>query len=64
MNTDELKGRWHQVKGTIKQQWGRLTDDEIDEIDGNYEKMVGLIQEKYGKAREEAERELDAVLKH
>lgn len=58
MNSDELKGKWKQLQGSVKQQWGKLTDDELKEIEGNQDKLVGKIQEKYGVAREEAERQV------
>jgi uncharacterized protein YjbJ (UPF0337 family) len=61
MNSDQLKGNWKQVKGSVKEKWGELTDDEIDQIDGNREQLVGKIQEKYGKSREEAEKEVDSM---
>ncbi len=57
-----LEGKWNQIKGQIKQQWGELTDDDIDRIRGNREEMIGVLQEKYGKSREEAEEELDEFL--
>ena len=62
MNEDILKGKWKQLTGGIKQQWGKVTDDELTEIDGSREKMVGKLQESYGYTREQAERELDAYL--
>ncbi|WP_019960829.1 CsbD family protein [Woodsholea maritima] len=58
MNSDELKGRWKQVTGEAKRQWGKLTDDDAAVIDGDREKLVGKIQEKYGKSKEEAEQEV------
>lgn len=58
MNSDELKGKWKQLQGSVKQQWGKLTDNEVAEIEGNQDKLVGKIQEKYGVAREEAERQV------
>ncbi len=63
MNTDILAGKWKQIKGEIKEQWGDLTDDELNRIDGQRDKMVGLLQEKYGYARDRAERELDQFLR-
>ena len=57
-----LEGKWNQIKGQIKQQWGELTDDDIDRIRGNREEMIGVLQEKYGKSREEAEKEMDEFL--
>jgi uncharacterized protein YjbJ (UPF0337 family) len=58
MNTDTLKGQWHQIKGEAKVRWGKLTDNELDQIEGNAEKLVGLVQERYGYARDRAEKEV------
>lgn len=62
MNRDILEGQWKQIKGRIKQQWGRLTDDELDQMSGSYEELAGVIQERYGYSREEAMNELDMFL--
>lgn len=63
MNKEILKGKWNQFKGTVKQKWGELTDDEVDQINGDYDKLVGKIQERYGKEKEEAEKEVNEYLK-
>lgn len=60
MNSDQLKGKWNQIKGEAKQRWGRFADDEIDKIEGDYDKLVGEIQARYGKSREEAERDVES----
>ncbi|MGH8198947.1 MAG: CsbD family protein [Steroidobacteraceae bacterium] len=57
MNSDRTAGQWKQIKGSIKEQWGKLTDDEIAQLEGNSEKLAGKLQERYGLAREEAERQ-------
>jgi uncharacterized protein YjbJ (UPF0337 family) len=62
VNKDILEGKWKQLRGTIKEKWGQLTDDELDQAQGNYEKLSGLIQERYGYAKDKAERELDRLL--
>ena len=62
MNRDVLEGQWKQLKGRVKQQWGRLTDDELDTINGRYDELAGLIQERYGYSRDEAANELDMFL--
>ena len=59
MNSDTFKGQWTQLKGKIRQQWGKLTDDEVDQIQGNSEMLIGKIQERYGRSRDEAEREVN-----
>ena len=58
MNRDVLEGQWKQLKGRVKQQWGRLTDDELDQMSGSYDELAGKIQERYGVAKEEAEKQL------
>lgn len=63
MNEDILSGKWNQMKGKIKQQWGKLTDDDLDRISGKRDEILGLVQERYGWERERAESELDDFLK-
>ena len=46
MNTDQLKGKWHQLKGEAKIRWGKLTDDDLDQANGQTEKLIGLLQER------------------
>ena len=59
MNTDVLKGKWNQIKGSIKQQWGKLTDDDVTRIYCDYDQLVGQLQETYGYSRERAEQEVN-----
>lgn len=59
MNSDQLKGKWTQLKGKAKETWGELTDDDLTEIEGDVEKLMGKLQERYGIEREEAERRVD-----
>ena len=63
MNQQTLEGKWNQLKGTVREQWGKLTDDDIDKAKGNYEQLVGAIQERYGYARDRAEREVDTWMR-
>ena len=57
MNEDTLKGQWKQVKGRVREQWGKLTNDDVDQIGGQTEQLVGKVQERYGIARDEARRQ-------
>jgi uncharacterized protein YjbJ (UPF0337 family) len=59
MNSDQLQGKWKQIKGSVKERWGKLTDDDINVIDGKHDQLVGKIQEKYGIAREAAQKQVD-----
>jgi len=58
MNKDILQGNWSQLKGKIKQQWGKLTDDDVAAINGAYEELEGKLQEVYGYQKDEAERQI------
>ena len=62
MNRDTLQGQWMQLKGKVREQWGKLTDDEIDQMQGNAEQLIGRVQERYGRTREQAEQEVDRWL--
>ena len=62
MNSDELQGKWKQMKGTVRQQFGKLTDNDIEMIAGQRDKLVGKLQERYGYAREEAQKKADEWL--
>ena len=60
MNWDQIAGNWKQVKGVVREKWGKLTADDVDVIAGKRDILLGKIQEKHGIAREEAEKELKA----
>ena len=62
MNWDQIEGKWKQFKGSVKQQWGKITDDDLDYIGGSRDKFVGKLQERYGLAKEDAERATDEWL--
>jgi uncharacterized protein YjbJ (UPF0337 family) len=60
MNEDTIKGNWKELKGKAREQWGKLTDDDLDVVAGKRDQMVGKIQQAYGRTKEEAETELKA----
>jgi uncharacterized protein YjbJ (UPF0337 family) len=59
MNEDTFKGQWMQLKGKVREQWGKLTDDDVDQIQGRSEQLIGKLQSRYGIARDEAKRQVD-----
>lgn len=58
MNDDKLLGKWEQLKGEVKQQWGELTDDDVTKLDGKTDSLIGKIHERYGHAKEVIAREV------
>jgi uncharacterized protein YjbJ (UPF0337 family) len=63
MNWDQIEGKWKQFKGSAKQQWAKLTDDDLEYISGNRDRFVGRLQERYGIAREEAQKQSEEWLR-
>jgi uncharacterized protein YjbJ (UPF0337 family) len=59
MNRDQITGKWHELKGHAKIQWGLLTDDDLAKLDGTKEKLIGLVQHRYGYVREIARQSVD-----
>lgn len=59
MNEDTIKGNWKQFSGKIKEQWGKLTDDDLTVIAGQRDQLIGKIQEREGIVREEAEKQVE-----
>lgn len=62
MNEDILKGKWKQVKGEVKNFWGKLTDDDLTRLDGSSEKLAGVLQERYGYTKDQAHKEINNFL--
>ena len=61
-NKDILQGKWHELKGQVKQQWGKLTDDDITRLSGKTEELTGVLQQKYGYGKAQAELEINTWL--
>lgn len=63
MNWDQIEGKWDQVRGSVKQKWGKLTDDDLTYMAGSRDRFMGRLQERYGLAKEEAQKQADQWLK-
>ena len=60
MTNHNIEADWKILRGKVKTQWGKITDDELDQINGQRDQLVGALQKKYGKARDVAEREVSS----
>ena len=58
MNWDRAAGEWKQLKGKVKQKWGKLTDDDLAYVAGHRDQLLGRLQERYGIARDQAEKQV------
>jgi uncharacterized protein YjbJ (UPF0337 family) len=63
VNTDILAGKWQQLRGQAKQQWGQLTDSDLDKANGKADELAGILQEKYGYTMEKAHGEIASFMK-
>jgi uncharacterized protein YjbJ (UPF0337 family) len=59
MNTDIIKGKWKQLNGQIKTQWGKLTDDDLTVAEGNRDYLAGKVQERYGVTKDIAQKQVE-----
>jgi uncharacterized protein YjbJ (UPF0337 family) len=59
MDWNRVEGNWKQLKGKVKEQWGKLTDDDLTVIEGNRDKLEGRIQERYGIAKDQIKKDVD-----
>ena len=62
MNWDRIEGNWTEFKGKVKQQWGKLTDDDLIAIEGGRDELAGRLQKRYGYAKDAARKEIDSWL--
>ncbi len=63
MNWDQVEGNWKQVKGAVREKWGKLTDDDLVAAEGRAEALCGRLQERYGYTKEQAEKEMKDFMK-
>jgi len=61
LNEQTIKGKWKELKGEIKTQWGKMTDDELEKTSGNLTSITGLIQQRYGAKKEEIQEKLHRI---
>ena len=64
MNKDIFEGKWEEIKGKMKQQWGKLTDDDFKQIEGSQQEIFGKLQKHYGYSKEEAQKAVKEFQNH
>jgi len=61
MDKLELKGKWNELKGKIKEAHGDLTDNDLRYEEGKEDELYGRLQQKLGKSRDEVVRWLRSL---
>ena len=61
MTNLDLKGRWNELKGKLKQKYGHLTDDDLTFAEGKEEELMGRLQQRLGSSKEDMRRELEEL---
>lgn len=60
MNWDQIEGQWSQLKGRVREMWGKLTDDDVEAIAGKKDRLIGALQVRYGRKKDLAEKEIES----
>jgi uncharacterized protein YjbJ (UPF0337 family) len=58
MNNDQVSGKLDEVKGKVKEEWGKATGDTSTQIGGLKDQVKGNLKQTYGDAKEEAQEEV------
>jgi uncharacterized protein YjbJ (UPF0337 family) len=53
---------WKQLRGRLREEWGRITEDDLERIAGHRDRLVGVVQEKYGETKEAIHQKLEKLL--
>jgi uncharacterized protein YjbJ (UPF0337 family) len=61
-NQDILLGKWHELRGRVRQKWGKLSDDDLTRLSGKTEELAGILQQRYGYSKAQAEIEINKWL--
>lgn len=64
MNMDQLEGKWEEIKGQVKEKWGKFTNDDLTTISGKKDQLLGKLRKHYGYTAEQASNELGAFMKN
>jgi len=62
MDKARLASRWPQIRGRVKPNWNRLTDEELDQVNGDPDTLISVIGEKYQESRISIEVQLQQLL--
>ena len=63
MGWDKLEGSWQELKGAVRQKWGKLTDQDLEQIGGAKDRLVGALKTRYGYEKDKATTEAESWIK-
>jgi uncharacterized protein YjbJ (UPF0337 family) len=59
MNWQHIESKWDEMKGKVREQWGKLTDDDLDQIGGTKDRLIAKLRERYADQKDEIDRRVD-----
>lgn len=62
LNEEQIKGKWGEIKGGVRNLWGEITDDELEKTKGNIQAVAGIVQQKYGESKESIKKKMDSLM--
>lgn len=62
LNQEQIRGKWTEIKGGVRNLWGEITDDDLEQTKGNLQTLAGIVQQKYGESKESIREKLDSLM--
>jgi uncharacterized protein YjbJ (UPF0337 family) len=57
----QFKGTWNEIKGKLKQKYGKLTDNDLAFAEGKEDELLGRLQKRLGKTKDELRSEIEKL---
>jgi uncharacterized protein YjbJ (UPF0337 family) len=62
LNEEQIRGKWNEIKGGIRNVWGRITEDDLEKVKGNFSELTGIVEKKYGQTKETIKKDIDKLM--
>lgn len=62
LSEEQIRGKWNEIKGGVRNLWGEITDDELEQTKGNIQAVSGIVEQKYGETKESIKHKMDRLM--
>lgn len=62
LTQEQIRGNWKEIKGGIRNLWGRISDNELEQFKGNLTEVTGLVEKRYGETKKEIKEKLNRLI--